>query len=174
MKSIRKANEFYESLSLSEQDTIILGKHIGSYIYPGICILLHGELGAGKTVFIRGICEALGIDSKIVRSPSFTLVNEYNGIYPVAHADLYRLEGDKNAIESLSLNEYTDEGYILLVEWAENGDFYMDNILRVKIKTDSNNKDMRKFTFSATGARVECILTEFTGTEQHERHFTCG
>ena len=159
---MRKVNESYESLSLSEQSTIALGKRIGNLISPEICVLFHGELGSGKTVFIRGICEALGIAEKIVRSPSFTLVNEYKGIHPVAHADLYRLEGNKNAVESLSLNEYVDEGRILLVEWAENGDFdMMDDIIRIKIETDSDNKDMRKLNFSAAGARAESILAEF-------------
>ena len=154
-------NELYECLSLSERDTAALGARFGNFIDPAICVLFYGELGAGKTVFIRGICEALGIESVIVRSPSFTLVNEYKGIYPVAHADLYRLEGDANAVKSLSLNEYADEGYVLLVEWAENGDFDMENILKIKIETGSDNKDMRKFTFSASGERAKSALTEF-------------
>ena len=154
-------SKLYESLSLSEQDTSALGKRVGNLISPGICVLFHGELGSGKTVFIRGICEALGINKKIVRSPSFTLVNEYKGILPVVHADLYRLEGNKTAVKSLSLNEYIDEGCVLLVEWAENGDFDMDDILRIKIETNSDNKDMRKLTLSAAGARAESILAEF-------------
>lgn len=159
--NIRKANKVYESLSSSEQNTITLGKRIGNLVSPGICILFYGELGSGKTVFIRGICEALGIGEKIVRSPSFTLVNEYKGIFPVAHVDLYRLEGNKNAIKSLALNEYVDEGFILLVEWAENGDFDMDNILSIKIETDSNNKDLRKFIFRASGENAETALSSF-------------
>ena len=159
-------NEVYESISQSEQDTIALGVRIGKLIHPGICILFYGELGAGKTVFIRGICEALGIEKICVRSPSFTLVNEYKGIYPVAHADLYRLEGDVSAVKSLSLSEYVDEGYILLVEWAKNGDFSMDNVLHIKIETDQDNKDMRKFTFSAAGENAEHTLVEFIRTER--------
>jgi tRNA threonylcarbamoyladenosine biosynthesis protein TsaE len=165
---MKKNNEVCESLSLSEQNTITLGKLVGNLVHPGICILFYGELGAGKTVFIRGICEALGIESRIVRSPSFTLVNEYKGVYPVAHADLYRLEGSKNAIESLSLNEYADEGYVLLVEWAENGDFYMDNILSIKIETNSDNKDMRKFAFSAIGQSAKRVLTKFASIVQEQ------
>jgi tRNA threonylcarbamoyladenosine biosynthesis protein TsaE len=159
-------NEVYESISLSEQNTIALGVRIGSLIRPGICILFYGELGSGKTVFIRGICEALGIDKKIVKSPSFTLVNEYIGVFPVAHVDLYRLEGKKNAIKSLFLNEYMDEGYIMLVEWAENGDFYMDNIIRINIDTENDSKDMRKFIFRATGDNAEYALAEFIKTER--------
>jgi len=162
---MKNVNEVHESLSLSEQNTISLGVRIGNLIHPGICILFYGELGAGKTVFIRGICEALGIDKKNVRSPSFTLVNEYKGIYPVAHADLYRLEGD-NDIKSLSLAEYADEGYILLIEWAENGDFYLDNTIKIKIETDIDNKDMRVISYSAIGENAKRILAEFASTGQ--------
>jgi len=163
--NIRKANKVYESLSSSEQNTITLGKRIGNLVSPGICILFYGELGSGKTVFIRGICEALGIGEKIVRSPSFTLVNEYKGIFPVAHVDLYRLEGNTNAVKSLALNEYVDEGFILLVEWAENGDFNMENILSINIETDSNNINMRKIFFQAAGERAKTALYEFSRTE---------
>ncbi|MCL1876278.1 MAG: tRNA (adenosine(37)-N6)-threonylcarbamoyltransferase complex ATPase subunit type 1 TsaE [Synergistaceae bacterium] len=154
-------NEIYEFLSLTEQDTTALGMHIGNLITPGICILFYGELGAGKTVFIRGICEALGIERAIVRSPSYTLVNEYKGARPVAHVDLYRLDGDVNAIKSLSLNEYIDEGFILLVEWAENGNFNFDDILRIKIITDNDNKDKRIVFFSAEGELAKSTLAEF-------------
>ena len=163
-------DEVCESISISEQHTVDLGKRIGKLIkiHPGVCIFFYGELGSGKTVFIRGICEALGISKKNVRSPSFTLVNEYKGIHPVAHVDLYRLglEGSKNAIESLSLNEYMNAGYVLLVEWAENGDFDINNILCIKIETDSENKDLRKFIFSAIGDGAKSVLTEFKRTEQ--------
>jgi tRNA threonylcarbamoyladenosine biosynthesis protein TsaE len=163
MKSI---NEVFKSFSQSEQNTVKLGASVGNFIRPGICVLFYGELGSGKTVFIRGICEALGIESKIVKSPSFTLVNEYKGIYPVAHADLYRLEGDANAIKLLSLNEYIDEGYVLLVEWAENGDFHIDNILRINIETDNDNMNLRRFIFSATGENAKSTLAEFAGIMQ--------
>jgi len=166
MRKTKKVNEIYEFLSLSEQNTIALGKRIGNLISPGICVLFHGELGTGKTVFIRGICEALEIEKKNVRSPSFTLVNEYKGIHPVVHADLYRLEGNKNAVKSLHLDEYIDEGFVLLVEWAEDGDFDVNDILRIKIETDNSNKDMRKLTFSAMGASAESILADFKKTEQ--------
>jgi tRNA threonylcarbamoyladenosine biosynthesis protein TsaE len=166
MRKIKKVNEVYERTSLSEQNTIDLGVQIGNLINPGICILFFGELGSGKTVFIRGICEALGIEKKLVKSPSFTLVHEYKGVHPVAHVDLYRLEGDTNAIKSLSLDEYIDEGFILLVEWAENGDFDMDEILRIKIEPQSDNIDTRKLTFSAEGANAKYVLQEFLRMER--------
>ena len=163
---MKNRNEVFESFSHSEQNTIEHGVSIGNLIRPGICILFYGELGSGKTVFIRGICEALGIENKLVRSPSFTLVNEYKGIYPVAHADLYRLEGDKNAIRLLALNEYINDGYVLLVEWAENGDFHMENILMINIETDKNNTNIRRFVFSATGENAKHALAEFARTLQ--------
>ncbi|MCL2146581.1 MAG: tRNA (adenosine(37)-N6)-threonylcarbamoyltransferase complex ATPase subunit type 1 TsaE [Synergistaceae bacterium] len=163
---MKKIIEVFESFSLSEQNTIEIGASIGGFLSPGICILFYGELGSGKTVFIRGICKALGIESKIVKSPTFTIVNEYQGVYPVAHADLYRLEGDLNAIKLLSLNEYSDEGYVLLVEWAENGDFHMDNIIKINIETDNDNMNKRRFIFSATGKNARYTLAEFAKTLQ--------
>ena len=165
MRNLRKKNNVYKLTSLSEEDTADLGKRMGNFIFPGICILFYGELGAGKTVFIRGICETLGIEKKVVRSPSFTLVNEYKGVFPVAHVDLYRLEGDKNAVNSLSLGEYTDKGFVLLVEWAENGNFDMDETLIIKIDT-GNDDNIREFAFSATGERSETALVEFFRIEQ--------
>ena len=165
MRNLRKRNNGYESTSLSEQDTSDLGKRMGNFVFPGICILFYGELGAGKTVFIRGICETLGIEKKVVRSPSFTLLNEYKGILPVAHVDLYRLEGDKNAVDSLSLGEYADKGFVLLVELAENGNFDMGETLMIKIETGSDN-NIREFTFSAAGECAVSALVEFFRIEQ--------
>ena len=100
-------------VSHSEIDTRRLGFKIGKNIMPGVCVLLHGDMGAGKTVLVRGAGRALGISG--VRSPSFTLINEYesdSGIL-VAHADLYRLDD----ASSLGLEEYEDA--IMFVEWPE-------------------------------------------------------
>ena len=81
----------YEIASTSERDTYELGKRASEYVYPGLIILLSGDLGTGRTVFVRGLAEGLGCNG--VRSPSFTIINEYSGEIPVAHVDLYRLSG---------------------------------------------------------------------------------
>lgn len=130
----------------SEAETFALGERLSADFAPGTCVLLCGQLGAGKTAFVRGVCSGLGIELKLVRSPTFTLVNEYrSGKIPVAHADLYRLEGNSGAVDGLLLNEYIDDGFILIVEWAENGDFSSFDALRIDIETDMHDENLRVF-----------------------------
>ena len=105
-------------ISHSEQDTRNFGFEFAKSLRAGMTILLFGDLGTGKTVFVRGVCEALGISG--VRSPSFTLINEYksqSGLF-IIHSDLYRLDPD--GVYSLGLEEYVDGGdCVLFVEWPE-------------------------------------------------------
>ncbi len=98
------------------EETQRLGALTASFIYPGLTVLLLGNLGTGKTEFMRHLGEALG--TREVRSPSFILVNEYATTPPVAHADLYRLETPQ-AVEALNLHEYPLQGWALFVEWGE-------------------------------------------------------
>jgi len=105
--------------TLSEEETFRLGEDFGRELSPPAVVLFYGDLGTGKTVFIRGVCQALGVPARLVRSPSFTLVNEYPGAAgPVHHVDLYRLEGDA-AIHSIGLEDLFAGDGIVLVEWAE-------------------------------------------------------
>lgn len=104
----------FHFVSHSEDETIFIGTYIGAALYPRLVVLLEGELGTGKTTLVRGIAKSLGISS--VRSPSFTIINEYEGKERVAHIDLFRLNA-ADEVEALGLEEYLDGGYILLVEW---------------------------------------------------------
>ncbi len=139
--------------SHSEDDTRNLGRRLGECIEPGICVLLYGNLGAGKTVLVRGVGEALGISG--VRSPSFTLINEYeadSGIF-VIHSDLYRLD-DAGA---LGLEEYED--YVLFVEWPDRWkNPPVNNVLKVYITAVSENE--RAVKILACGERAERVLAE--------------
>ena len=131
--------------SKSEQETRNLGRQFAENLHPGLCILLYGDLGAGKTVFVRGICEAFGISG--VRSPSFTLINQYesdSGIF-IIHADLYRL--DDNGAESLGLEEYYDsDDSILIVEWPERWNNPPEKNL-IKVFIDSINENERVINY---------------------------
>ena len=105
--------------SLSEEETLDLGRRFGNTLKGGELILLEGELGVGKTVFARGIAVGLGIADTEVRSPSFALVHEYEGgPFPLFHVDLYRLEGVDD-LEGLGLDELTQSGGVVIVEWGD-------------------------------------------------------
>jgi tRNA threonylcarbamoyladenosine biosynthesis protein TsaE len=103
----------------SANDAITLGEKIGKHLKAGDIVFLFGDLGAGKTTLTQGIARGLGVaKEEYVRSPTFTLVNQYKGKVPVFHIDLYRITSS-HELEDLGLEEvFTSEG-ISIVEWAE-------------------------------------------------------
>lgn len=102
------------------EETFNLGKQIGAKLGGGEIILLHGPLGAGKTVFVKGVAASLNIDPEEVTSPSFTLVNPYEGRLPLFHVDLYRLNEGASAAHAVDLEELlADERAVVVIEWAE-------------------------------------------------------
>ncbi|HZH31602.1 MAG TPA: tRNA (adenosine(37)-N6)-threonylcarbamoyltransferase complex ATPase subunit type 1 TsaE [Pyrinomonadaceae bacterium] len=101
-------------------DTFLLGKWIGEHLRGGEIILLDGSLGAGKTIFAKGLGSALGLDFNDVTSPSFTLVNRYDARLTFYHLDLYRLSDGVAAAYSVDLDELlSDERAVIVIEWAE-------------------------------------------------------
>lgn len=101
-------------------DTFALARQIGTQLSGGEILLLDGPLGAGKTVFVKGLASALGIDPEEVTSPSFTLVNPYAGRLQLFHIDLYRLDEGAAAAHAVDLEELlTDERAVVVIEWAE-------------------------------------------------------
>ena len=118
----------------SPDDTRALGRDIGKALRGGEIILLHGDLGAGKTLLTKGIAEGLDIDQSVaVVSPSFTLVNMYKARLDIVHVDLYRLSSE--GIYDLGLEDYMDQEHVMVVEWAEKApDFFSGHILDVTIE----------------------------------------
>ena len=103
----------------NHKETLALGERLGQQLKSGDIILLFGELGAGKTTLAQGMCYGLGIEKKqYIRSPTFTIVNEYWGSYPIYHIDLYRLDSFSE-IEALGLEEYLLSDGVSIIEWAE-------------------------------------------------------
>jgi tRNA threonylcarbamoyladenosine biosynthesis protein TsaE len=103
----------------SSVETIRIGKSIGSRLLPGDVVALVGELGAGKTQFIKGMAMGVGVGKPTyISSPSFTLINEYPGKIPFYHIDLFRLEWEKEA-EELGLEDYFQGEGITAIEWAD-------------------------------------------------------
>lgn len=107
--------------SRSPEETFELGARTGEQFTGGEIILLDGALGAGKTIFAKGIASALSIDTDEVTSPSFTLVNRYDeGRLTLFHIDLYRLNEGASAAHAVDLDELlTDERAVIIIEWAE-------------------------------------------------------
>ena len=102
----------------SESETADVGRELAARLAAGDVILLYGDLGAGKTAFVRGLAEGLGVPGGDVSSPTFTLVQEYRGgRLPLFHVDLYRLN-DPREIDDLGLDEIAADG-VLAIEWAD-------------------------------------------------------
>ncbi len=137
--------------SHSEQDTIDVGRAIGSVLMSGDFITLLGDLGSGKTRLAKGIIsEALGIPVDEVISPSFTLVNRYEGSLTIDHADLYRVGG--KAVEELGLMEILQLQGALLIEWASDEDPVSESELRVFFISDENdNYRLLELNFVVSG-----------------------
>jgi tRNA threonylcarbamoyladenosine biosynthesis protein TsaE len=102
----------------SEIETAAAGRDLASRLSSGSVVLLFGDLGAGKTAFVRGLAEGLGIPAEHVSSPTFTIMQEYRGgRLPLFHVDLYRLN-DSREVDDLGLDEIAAEG-VLAIEWGE-------------------------------------------------------
>lgn len=109
---------FGDFTTTSVEETLAIGAKIGKQLTGGEVFLLRGDLGAGKTVFVKGLATGLGIDPTDVTSPTFTLINIHEGRLRLYHIDLYRLESQTNL--GLGLEElFDDKSSVIAVEWAE-------------------------------------------------------
>ena len=127
-----------EYISNSAEETEKIGEQFASSLNKGAVVLLEGELGAGKTVFVKGMARALGITARIT-SPTYAYMNDYDGI--LYHYDCYRLSSGEDA-EGLGLTDYFYADGICVIEWAENiADVLPENAVVVKIfKIDDNKR----------------------------------
>jgi tRNA threonylcarbamoyladenosine biosynthesis protein TsaE len=131
-----------EFVSTSEAETFELGVRLGKNLSGGEVLLLDGALGAGKTVLVKGIAQALGLDKEEVTSPSFTLVNPHPGRLLLYHIDLYRLDEGASAAHAVDLDEIlTDEQAVVVIEWAERLGRYPlpDNVWQISITGDGDD-----------------------------------
>lgn len=105
-------------LSSSIEETILFGKQFAERLQPGDVVCLEGDLGAGKTHFVKGIASYFGVNPTEVSSPTFTLINEYHGSSPVYHFDCYRIKNEQEALE-IGSEEYLYGDGISVVEWPK-------------------------------------------------------
>lgn len=128
-----------ETICSSQDDTTAFALHFATQLKGGDCVALYGDLGAGKTFFVRGVCKALGIETG-VRSPTFTLMNVYESVnVRVFHMDLYRLE-DENEIYDIGYDDCCTDDGILFIEWPEKIENILpENVIRVYIAIVDDN-----------------------------------
>ena len=127
----------YKFTSKDEMDTIELAQNFESEKFPNMIICLNGELGSGKTVFTKGIADALGIE-EVITSPTFAIIKEYEGELPLYHMDVYRLDGDT---DSIGIEEYFTKGGVVVIEWSDIiKDILPEERLDIKFKIVDENK----------------------------------
>ena len=137
------------TVTQSEAETVALARQLGPTLAVGATILLRGELGAGKTAFVRGLAEGMGLATDQVSSPTFTLIQEYRGALPLFHVDLYRISPGE--ADDLGLEELSGQGAVA-IEWAEKLSRAPDGAIEVQI--DDLGGDARRVTIVTADACV--------------------
>ena len=141
-----------------EHDTRVLGRHIGRLLTESTVIGLTGTLGAGKTRLTKAIAEGLEIDASNVNSPTFTLSVPHYGRIPLLHVDAYRL-ASLSEVDQLGLDEWVDDGGILIVEWADKIKQVMPPADLV-IHVESLDASQRRFSIEARSSRTSRLVQE--------------
>lgn len=144
----------YKYTSKSIEDTMELAENIESEKFPGMVVCLIGELGSGKTVFVKGFAKSLGIEETIT-SPTFTLIKEYaNSEMPLYHMDVYRLDGDT---KTLGLDDYFNQDAVCMIEWADLITDYLPKE-RLEIKFKIIDEDTRVLILKPYGDKYEDLV----------------
>ena len=144
--------------STSAKKTIDIGKSLGKHLLPGSIICLTGELGAGKTWFIKGLAEGLGIKSKEIHSPTFIIIREHKGRIPLYHIDLYRI-GFIDDIRDIGMEEIMYGNGVTAIEWAERiSDVLPDE--RIDISLRWIDEKSRQIDITAFGVKHSKMLKE--------------
>lgn len=132
-----------EAVSNSPAETEALGERLASRLGPGTVVAFTGDLGAGKTAFTRGLARGLGVTERVT-SPTFTIVNEYEGRIPLFHFDMYRLGGEEELFD-IGWEDYLAREGVCAVEWSENIAGALEDCVRVDIRRGAHD-DQRLIT----------------------------
>jgi tRNA threonylcarbamoyladenosine biosynthesis protein TsaE len=134
------------------------GSQLAQHLVPGVIIWLEGDLGAGKTTFTKGVARGLGVEG-YVNSPTFTLVNEYEGRLPVYHLDCYRLESGQEALD-FGIEEYLDGEGVTIIEWPERiSEILPPDYIRVGLSYLTDTK--RLLRLEPVGSKYIALMQEF-------------
>lgn len=141
----------FTHITQSPYGTVKLAAKVAQRIREGTIVCLEGSLGAGKTLFVQSMARTLGVQGEVT-SPTFNLMNIYEGFCPIVHFDLYRLQNE-DELEEIGFYEYTDfpEG-IVFIEWGEKfPDALPDDYVRIEFERFKETRNMRRITFSCVG-----------------------
>lgn len=138
-----------EIVTTSEEQTADAGERLAARLKPGDVVLLYGELGAGKTAFVRGLARGLGAPEADVSSPTFTIVQEYGGRLTLYHVDLYRLEPKE--VDDLGLDELVSADGVVAIEWAERWHGRPDDAIEVRLEhAGEDRRSIRTYSADST------------------------
>ena len=139
------------------EETIALGNRLGLLLQPNMLLTLSGDLGAGKTTFTKGIGQGLGI-TKVINSPTFTILKQYQGRLNLSHFDAYRLEGQD---DDLGFEEIFDSDDVCVVEWAN----FIEDILpahRLTLEIKKIDENIREFVFKTNSEKYAQVVEALT------------
>ncbi len=151
----------FSLLAATPEDTMEIGRRLGRLLAPGDFINLNGELGAGKTLLVKGLGQSLNISPAEITSPTFTIINEYEGTHLLYHFDLYRLE-ENYELEQIGYLDYFYGPGITAVEW---GDLFADYLPedRLDIVLETLENGARKISWKGLGRRSLKIAKKLRG-----------
>ena len=150
----------FTNITQSPYETVKLASNVAQRIREGTVVCLEGSLGAGKTLFVQSMARTLGVQGEVT-SPTFNLMNIYEGFCPIVHFDLYRLNNEEE-LEDIGFYEYTDfpEG-IVFIEWGEKfPESLPENYFKIEIERLKETRNMRRITFSCVGEEHQEFLKE--------------
>ena len=156
----------FEIHTTSQEETMELGKRLGEKVFANSCVVLEGDLGAGKTTLTKGIALGLGID-RIIKSPTYTLIREYRkGRLPLFHMDMYRIEESGGASE-VGLEEYFYADGVCVVEWAQYiEDELPSTFLKVQIDRVGDDESERVIRLVPHGKEYEEFINKLEATDE--------
>ncbi len=144
-------------LSHSVADSQALACRLGAHAFPGAVVALWGDMGAGKTAFVHGLCQGMGLDDR-VSSPTFALVHEHDGPIPLYHFDLYRL-ADEDELASVGVEEYWYGRGLSAIEWPQQAGSLLPEE-RLDVEIHMTGESDRIFILKPRGKRYERMLEE--------------
>jgi tRNA threonylcarbamoyladenosine biosynthesis protein TsaE len=144
-------NNTYKFVSHSDAETVELAENLEAEKFPNMVICLNGDLGSGKTVFTKGFAGAMGINE--ITSPTFSIIKEYYGELPLYHMDVYRTNGD---VDALCIEEYFHRNGVTIIEWSDMIENYLPSE-RLEININIVDENKRVILIKAYGEKYQSV-----------------